>query len=625
MQEGSPSVIGIRAPVAPRAHRPGCAARPTLEQLVRPFVENRACGAIYIVCPAGFGKTTALSHLRAVLPGDASVGYFDEPQYEHWESATDEILALVATTKLLPYPALATFELAEWTDDDCLEYLAHVHRQKCAAVMKRLVADPLYANLKGSPMHLGIVMDEMAADDSVDLAQALLRYIDRNLPYSLNREALGMHAAGTLTGGQEISMATLTNLGVSEPMRRFCAPTSVSLVLGAQWAANVLRGGKAPHVLQSHLKYEAIYAIGQAIRPHPAAISILESLLGGFSEWGKPMAASILLAAKPSWCPASIRSWNLRKAKLHGAQWSGLAMNRAHLTDADLGSADLSRADMTKAKAERAILSGANLGNARLYKASFEFADLSNADLSGIHGSRARFDNAVLVGTSFVTASLQAAVFASADLRNADFTNADLSRADLSYAVLDGAIFEGAKLNKAELWMLKLYLANWRNASFPGARIRKCDLGGMELPEADFTGADLSESDLTGTQISGGKFAGARLVSTGLAEIEWENADLRGADFTHASFHLGSTRSGLVGSTIACEGSRTGFYTDDYNEQDFKAPEEIRKANLRGADLRGAKVFGTDWYLVDLRDAKYTPDQAAHFIRCGAILFHRAR
>jgi hypothetical protein len=52
-----------------------------------------------------------------------------------------------------------------------------------------------------------------------------------------------------------------------------------------------------------------------------------------------------------------------------------------------------------------------------------------------------------------------------------------------------------------------------------------------------------------------------------------------------------------VGSPIACEGSRTGFYTDDFEEQTFKSPEEIRKANLCNADLRGAKLDGVDFYL----------------------------
>ena len=86
---------------------------------------------------------------------------------------------------------------------------------------------------------------------------------------------------------------------------------------------------------------------------------------------------------------------------------------------------------------------------------------------------------------------------------------------------------------------------------------------------------------------------------------------------------MGSSRSGLVDSTIASEGSRTGFYTDEYTEQDFKSPEEIRKANLCGADLRDALIDGVDFYLVDLRGARYDASQAAHFRQCGAILEDR--
>jgi uncharacterized protein YjbI with pentapeptide repeats len=95
---------------------------------------------------------------------------------------------------------------------------------------------------------------------------------------------------------------------------------------------------------------------------------------------------------------------------------------------------------------------------------------------------------------------------------------------------------------------------------------------------------------------------------------------LRDADLRGSTFHMGSTRSGLVDSPIACEGSRTGFYTDELNEQDFKAPEEIRKANLRNANLRGARIDGVDFYLVDLRGAEYTSDQETHFRKSGAIL-----
>src|SRR3712207_4974401 len=96
----------------------------------------------------------------------------------------------------------------------------------------------------------------------------------------------------------------------------------------------------------------------------------------------------------------------------------------------------------------------------------------------------------------------------------------------------------------------------------------------------DFSRADLTGSLLTGSRLTDAKFQAAVLVETGLAETDWPDADLRDADLTDASFHLGSSRGGLVGSTVPCEGSRTGFYTDDYCEQDYKSPEEIRKACL---------------------------------------------
>jgi uncharacterized protein YjbI with pentapeptide repeats len=63
---------------------------------------------------------------------------------------------------------------------------------------------------------------------------------------------------------------------------------------------------------------------------------------------------------------------------------------------------------------------------------------------------------------------------------------------------------------------------------------------------------------------------------------------------------------------------------DDQNLDDARtyaaASEAIRKANLCGADLRGALVAGVDFYLVDLRGAKYDSDQEAHFRQCDAIL-----
>ena len=110
----------------------------------------------------------------------------------------------------------------------------------------------------------------------------------------------------------------------------------------------------------------------------------------------------------------------------------------------------------------------------------------------------------------------------------------------------------------------------------------------------------------------------------GLANVDWQGADLRHADLRGATFHLGNARSGLVGSDLASEGSRTGFYTDESLEEHFQAPELVRKANLQDCDLRGAKLDGVDLYLVDLRGAKLDAEQLAWARRCRALLGEQA-
>ncbi len=143
------------------------------------------------------------------------------------------------------------------------------------------------------------------------------------------------------------------------------------------------------------------------------------------------------------------------------------------------------------------------------------------------------------------------------------------------------------------------------------------------LTDPDFHDADLRGALLTGSRMQEANFLGADLRGAGLAEIDWPGADLHDADLRGASFHLGSSRSGLVGSPIACEGSRTGFYTDDYDDQDIKSRRRDPQGQPPRRDLRGASIEGVDFYLVDLRDAKYTRDQAEHFRNCRAILHDR--
>jgi len=85
----------------------------------------------------------------------------------------------------------------------------------------------------------------------------------------------------------------------------------------------------------------------------------------------------------------------------------------------------------------------------------------------------------------------------------------------------------------------------------------------------------------------------ANLAAVDLEEARLTQADLRGADLSRARF----VRADLAGA-------------------------DLRGAQVRGANLRGAAIANADFYLVDLRDARYTPDQYEHFLRCGAILLH---
>jgi uncharacterized protein YjbI with pentapeptide repeats len=227
-------------------------------------------------------------------------------------------------------------------------------------------------------------------------------------------------------------------------------------------------------------------------------------------------------------------------------------------------------------------------------------------------------------------ARLPGARWEGARLGGLDLNRADLSGAILSGANIEGVIFwatvlAGATFERASLEGCDLLQADLAGTEFSRARLRGCRLDGLRLESRCFEGASFpscsfADADLTGFRAPGADFQEASFVRAGLADVEWRGADLRGADFREATFHAGSTRGGLVGSPIASEGTRTGFYTDDRGDLWCRDPGEVRRADLREADLRAAKVLDTDLYLVDLRGARLDPEQVDHARRCGAIL-----
>jgi uncharacterized protein YjbI with pentapeptide repeats len=605
-----------RALVRPRVQLDGGAVA-LLEEEVGALVQRCASGTVAILGSPGSGKTTALEHLAAVLPADGRCVFFDEPmsllEAELVPSYGLRVVAGVPHAEV--NPVLATYTLRNWTRDDVIEYLLATDRERCASVVARLTAEEL-GKIGGLPQLCRIVCDEMAADETIQtVADALRRHVtrlisDRRLAESARDASLVALALG--------NPMLLMQAALPEDVVRVLRHRPVQLLLAAEaLAASILSTAK-PRYLNGRLPRDLVQQAAQSVRDDSRLLDRLKRLLTS-SRAHQPMAASILhyVAALPG---ALCRRANLRGAYLDGVVWPKVSLLRADLAQADLSGADLRGAHLAKAVMDGACLVGAQLTDAMLMQFSARRADFSRADLSLVKAEVACFDDANLVRARLDRADLRCATFFGANLEGASFVESDLSRASFATANLAGADFSNSRLDRATLRRLQLRETSLSGASLTDADLTGCDLERVQLSDVDFTRADLHDASLSGSVMRGVDFTRADLRKTGLAEIDWEGACLRGADLRWATFHMGGSRSGLVGSPIASEGSRTGFYTDEFEEQHFKSPEEIRKANLCGVDLRGAFIDGVDFYLVDLRGAKYDPDQEHHLRRSGAIL-----
>jgi uncharacterized protein YjbI with pentapeptide repeats len=377
----------------------------------------------------------------------------------------------------------------------------------------------------------------------------------------------------------------------------------VALLLAADRIAAIIEGGDAKPVLDEHYPREVVLEVARRIAGNAAAIRHLGEWFKGHPGGVHPLAASLLHATTPGWRPDPDCRPRLEGAYLDGVVWPGQNLAGVYMPCAELRQADLSGANLEKVNARRTNFHGANLRRAILNRWIATEADLGRANLEGVQARHGQFLRA--------------------DLTGASLGGADLWKADLRGARIEDADFSGANLEDACLRELALTCARLQGTRFGGADLHQCDLEDIDLMDADFHDADLRGALLTCSRMPDANFLGADLRAARLAEIDWPGACLRDADLRGVNFHLGSTRSGMVDSPIPCEGSRTGFYTEDFLDREVKPAEEIRKANLRGADLRGADIRDVDFYLVDLRDARYTADQAEHLRRCQAILDDR--
>jgi uncharacterized protein YjbI with pentapeptide repeats len=618
-------IVPKRAPVRPRVISAVSGDSLLLEEEVRGLIARQRRGTIFLAGPPGSGKTTALAHLALVL-ADADILFLDCPDPEDLlPDSRNRWIVFTSFAFATSLPFTDAYCLAPWREDEWIEYLLATAKGRCGSAMARARADAGRNLIDGNPELSAIVLDRLVVRDAIaSVRAALVDYLQERFP-DVALQALARRASLEVLLDPSIdpSIAMQSQDPGAEALLRFMRHRPIQLLLAGTKIVTDLRDGEQCAYFGQPFPRDLVRETAGGLAGEPALREVLIGWLSGRRE-RHAMAASILHAAVCHWTPPAGGNLRLTGAYFDHAIWPEVDLSGVDLQLADLSHADLRRANLASARLSEADLRQANLHEAHLAKVVALKTNLAGAILNGADLQGAVLDDASLDRAELRAANLRAASLTGATLTGASFHGADLQQACLVQAVIEGADFTGANLEGANLEGLKLSDACFAGARFRGARLTASDLEDMELPGADFQDANLEKALLTGSMMHAAKFDRARLGNAGLAEIDWEGVSMRGADMRGVSFHLGSTRCGLVGSPIACEGSRTGFYTDDFTEQDFKSPEEIRKANLCHADLRGALTDGVDFYLVDLRHAQFDPAQEEHFRRCGAILGRRS-
>lgn len=620
----------IKAAVRPRVIDGRTQSVVLLEDLVSDMLSSDDTQGIELFARPVAGVTTALQHLAFHFGTDPHLraAELNRPVVDFDRRPAALIVCQKSQTHGMP---VIKCSLAAWERDDWIEYLLAVHTPQCASVMKRIQNDPDVAGLHGNPNLIRQVLDEMAGDTELrDIKSALQRIVERQFPSVEQRLATGRRIVLRLflrDDKQSAAAEKILSPDLFGEQLRLLYNQSILTFLAVEAAWHDMQQNLPSASLPKTWTRELIAAVAPKVAEFPHVQRLLARALAAGKRDDHPWAVSLLNLAKVPlhWPPKKIlgfpvKALNLKGAILDDADCTQIRLSGCKANDASFTRAQLNGANLRRVIANRAIFKDADLREAYLTDFMGGAADFSGANLSKVVAERMQLPAADLSFACFVKARLDRCSFVGANLTSADLKFAKLTDCIFHRACLDGASFRDAILDRSNFMGVDLTVADFCGATFRSARLGGCSMEEMELPRADFGSAILADAMLTGSIMPRADFSNADLSGAKLAEVEWESADLRHADLTGATFHMGSSRSGIVDSSIPMEGSRTGFYRDEWNEQDFKSPEEIRKANLRGADLSGANIDGVDFYLVDLRDALYDADQIGQLRRTGAIL-----
>ena len=632
------------SPVAPRVRVPWTGDVVPLADAIESLLRTGKPVSIQL---DGENASEALRHLAAAMPDDLSSGrLFLEDKTLPLETGEPIVTVRTAHESVCDF----VLRLIRWSQDDFIEYLLAKHPQQCRSVMARLKN----ANHRlggGSPILWKIILDRMAGDETKSDIEAI---VINELHARLATEGLAK-----AIGDRLIFPAARNEIGVFGHRGE-----------GDSDDTNVLLSRSHSSVRQ-FLKHEDIrilFAMDRLVhRMQTADLKELTILLSGPAETGKWRQVAKRIAGQSeiesklqllfdknrshstTHCATLLafcrRDWRPRgqRLKLFRARFQNVAWPDIDLREADLRRASFAAADLRGARFQAADISGTDFSDANLSLADFgclidvpKISELQRDNSASRSKAIRKTKNAAKLKdygrisfhlrTIFIDANLSGANLSACRFRAADFTRANLSNAIARHCEWDSVTCEEADLTGADFAG-----STFQNIQLRNSKIDHCDFRGLRIigqlnlenlvaEKVAFAGGKMSRSIWTGSRLTHCDFSSADLSGAKLAEINWENCDLRDVNFQGATFHMGSTRCGLVDSPYPSHGTRTGFYTDEYDEQYFKSPETIRKGSLVGSDLRGAHLLGVDFYLVDLRGAKIDEICREYLISSGAIL-----
>jgi uncharacterized protein YjbI with pentapeptide repeats len=415
----------------------------------------------------------------------------------------------------------------------------------------------------------------------------------------------------------DVAMQCVDKINSATKVRRLLGHAEIRCqLIGEELARRLLRQHRS--ALSSKIAGSAIEVCAKRIRDSSRTIKFIKSSMT--DPKSSSLAASLLVSCEPGWKPPNLKNICFDGAHLPAVRWSAVRLVRCSFHRADLRGADFRKATLSKSTFVGANLADADLSGAEFSQSSAWQATLVNATIVGATAPESKWNYALLRNAHFDESKLAGAWFSPADLSQASFVRCDLRQASFCRASLENADFSFADCSAANFSHCDLRSTLLSESRCAKAKFVEANLEDVNLHSIELIYANLSAALLSGSQMRGANLRNAELVGARMAEIDWEGCDLRGADLRNCDFHYGSTRCGLVDSPYPSHGTRTGFYTDDYDDRYYRRPEEIRKANLCGCDLRGARIDGTDFYLVDLRGATFDRAQRKHLVATGAIL-----